>query len=254
MLLPPDFQYNIYSGETDLAYRQDGKGTAKVPGLLFLPGFFSDMTGTKASFLAEKAEACGRVLTRFDYSGHGFSGGRFEEGSIGDWLFDAQAILDNVAEGPQILVGSSMGGWIMLLLAMARPERVKGLVGIAASPDFTEELVWKKLSPTLQKEMRAKGVIYEPSEYEQGGIPYTMRLVEEGRNHLLLNKPIPVRCPVRLIQGMQDEDVPWGWALRIAQQLESKDLCITLVKEGDHRLSRPEDLELLWQEIESIPA
>jgi pimeloyl-ACP methyl ester carboxylesterase len=252
MKLAPDFQYSTLSSEPHLAFRQDGKGK-KQPGLLFLPGFFSDMTGTKASFLAEKCVQSGRVLTRFDYRGHGFSGGVFEESTIGDWLEDAATILEKVAQGPQILVGSSMGGWIMLLLAIRFPARVAGLVGVAVAPDFTEDLLWKQLAPAQQKEMREKGVYYEASEYDELPVPYTWKLVEEGRKHLLLNKPIPYAGPVRLMQGMQDKDVPWGWALRCAEMLESKNMRVTLVKEGDHRLSRPEDLELLWQEIESIP-
>jgi pimeloyl-ACP methyl ester carboxylesterase len=193
------------------------------------------------------------VLTRFDYRGHGFSGGVFEESTIGDWLEDAATILEKVAQGPQILVGSSMGGWIMLLLAIRFPARVAGLVGVAVAPDFTEDLLWKQLAPAQQKEMREKGVYYEASEYDELPVPYTWKLVEEGRKHLLLNKPIPYAGPVRLMQGMQDKDVPWGWALRTAEMLESKNMRVTLVKEGDHRLSRPEDLELLWREIESIP-
>jgi pimeloyl-ACP methyl ester carboxylesterase len=131
---------------------------------------------------------------------------------------------------------------------------VAGIVGIAAAPDFTEELVWKQLNPVQQMEMREKGVIYEPTEYDIEPVPYTWRLVEEGRSHLMLNAPIDIRCPARLIQGMQDKDVPWEWALRTGERLASSDVRITLMKEGDHRLSRPEDLELLWREIESIPS
>ncbi|HVY12350.1 MAG TPA: alpha/beta hydrolase [Alphaproteobacteria bacterium] len=251
MDFPPDFQYSTLEGEPPLAYRQDGKGIAQ-PGLFFLPGFFSNMTGTKASFLAEKAALSGRMLTRLDYRGHGFSQGRFDEGCISDWLEDALAIFDKVTEGPQILVGSSMGGWIMLLLALARPKRVAGLVGLAAAPDFTEDLVWKNLPPARQKEMLQKGVIYETSEYDDSSVPYTLKLIEDGRKHMLLNKPIPVNCPVRLIQGMEDKDVPWGWALRIAEKLQSPDVRVTLLKNSDHRLSAPADLELIWQQIEGL--
>lgn len=233
-----------------LAYRQDG-AESRAAGVMFLSGFFSDMTGTKASFLAEACEKSHRRLTRFDYRGHGLSSGKFVDGCIGDWLDDAIRIFDHVTTGPQILVGSSMGGWIMLLLALARPERVKGLVGIAAAPDFTQELVWQKLTPAQQAEVKEKGVLYEPSEYGDP-LPYTLKLIEDGRKHLLLQGSIPLKMPVRLLQGMKDLDVPWPTAPRIAERLESTDVEVTLLKEGDHRLSKPHELELIREAVESI--
>ncbi len=248
---PPGFQYSMLEGEPALAFRQDGAGIGK-PGMLFLPGFFSNMTGTKAGFLAERCQAAGRVLTRFDYRGHGFSGGRFEDGTIGGWLDDALRVFDAVTKGPQVLVGSSMGGWIMLLLALKRPDRVAGLVGLAPAPDFTEDLLWKKLSAGQREEMQKHGVIHEKSEYEDAVIPLTLRLVEEGRRHCLLDGPMAITCPVRILQGMRDQDVPWGWALRCAESIKGGDVRVTLIKDGDHRLSRPEDLDLLWREIENV--
>lgn len=240
--------------DRSLAYRQDGAaGTSpdSKPGIMFLSGFFSDMTGTKASYLAERCTETGRCFTRFDYRGHGLSSGAFIDGCIGDWLDDAIKVFDAVTRGPQILVGSSMGGWIMLLLALARPERVAGLVGIAAAPDFTEELVWQKLTPAQQQEMQQKGVLYEPSDYGDP-LPYTLKLVEDGRKHLLLNKSIAIHAPTHLLQGMKDNDVPWRLAPRIAEKLASPNVQVTLIKEGDHRLSTPADLQLLWNTILSL--
>ncbi len=249
-----EFQ-TIRFGETRIAYRHDGPSqsaaTPDTPDMVFLPGFFSDMTGSKASFLAARCVASGRRLTRFDYSGHGRSSGRFVDGCIGDWLADAIGVVDRLTSGRLILVGSSMGGWIMLLLALARPHRVAGLVGIAAAPDFTQDLVWDLLTPAQRYEMENAGVLYEPSEYGEP-LPMTMKLVEEGRKHLVLRNPIPITCPVRLIQGKQDKDVPWQTAEKLVRQLQSKDVRLTYVEDGDHSLSRDEDLELLWEQVNSI--
>lgn len=250
------FEYKtVQLNQHTIAYRHDEpvqfQPNPNQPNLLFLPGFFSDMTGSKASFLAARCVADGRRLTRFDYSGHGQSSGKFIDGCIGDWLADAIAVVDTLTTGKLILVGSSMGGWIMLLLALARPERVAGLVGIAAAPDFTQDLVWELLTPTQKHEMQTNGVLYEPSEYGTP-LPYTYKLVEEGRKHLLLRGPIPITCPVRLIQGKLDNDVPWQTAEKLAVQLQSKDVHITYIEDGDHRLSRDADLEILWREVQDI--
>ncbi len=238
-----------------IAYRHDepiGSSTnPDQPNLLFLPGFFSDMTGSKASFLAARCIASGRRLTRFDYSGHGQSSGKFADGCIGDWLNDTIAVVDSLTTGKLIVVGSSMGGWIMLLLALARPERVAGLVGIAAAPDFTQDLVWDMLTPAQKQEMQTNGAIYEPSDYGDP-LPYTLKLVEEGRKHLLLRGPIPITCPVHLIQGKQDKDVPWQVAEKCAARLQSKDVRITYIEDGEHRLSRESDLEVLWNAVQGI--
>lgn len=224
----------------------------KVPGVVFLGGFHSDMNGTKATALASKCHSAGRAFVRFDYTGHGISSGKFEEGTIGRWAADAIAILDNVSEGPQVLVGSSMGGWLMLLVALARPDRVVGLVGVASAPDFTEDLIWNKLSNEARATMTREGLWRRPSEYEEADYPITMRLIEEGRNHLLLDGSIDIRCPVRLIHGEADNDVPWQVSHRLSQALRSDDVTLTLVKGGDHRLSGFVHLERIWMEIEEL--
>jgi pimeloyl-ACP methyl ester carboxylesterase len=222
------------------------------PTVVFLPGFKSDMTGEKATALAQHCAEAGRAMLRFDYSGHGASGGRFEDGTIGRWRDDALAAIDGLTAGQLVLVGSSMGGWIALLTALARPERVAGLIGIAAAPDFTEALMWEAMTFEERARLMQNGVLHQPSQY---GDPYpiTRALIEDGRAHLLLNAPIPLACPVRLLHGQRDPDVPWEMALRIAERLESDDVQITLVKDGDHRLSRPSDLALLRRTLAALP-
>ncbi|MEE9273781.1 MAG: alpha/beta hydrolase, partial [bacterium] len=216
-------------GGHTLAYRASpGKG----PGVIFLGGFLSDMEGTKAAALEERCRAAGRAFVRFDYLGHGASSGRFEEGTIGRWAEDAVAVLDAVAEGPQVLVGSSMGGWIMLLAALARPGRVAGLVGIAAAPDFTEDLMWARFPEEVRERLRGGGTYHLPSEYDENPYPITGRLIEEGRGRLLLRGRIPIVCPVRLIHGMEDADVPSEVSLKLSEALESADVTVTLVKGG----------------------
>lgn len=225
-----------------------------APGVVFLGGFHSDMTGTKATALAAHCRAAGRRFVRFDYTGHGASSGAFEEGTIGGWAEDAVAVLDQVAEGPQVLAGSSMGGWIMCLAALARPERVCGLIGVAAAPDFTEDLIWAVLSEAARRDIAEKGSWTPPSEYDESGYPITMKLIEEGRRHLLLRAPIAIRCPVRLIHGVEDMSVPWEVSRKLMDALESEDVAITLVKGGDHRLSGPADIERLIGTIEALCA
>ena len=216
----------------------------RMPTTVFLPGYMSDMEGTKAleteRFCAEQGLAC----LRLDYSGHGRSGGAFTDGTIGRWTGDVLSLIDRLTDGPLVLVGSSMGGGIMLLVALARPERVIGLLGIAAAPDFTEDLMWDAMMPAEREQLLRDGMLPVPSEY---GDPYpvTAALIKEGRRHLLLRAPIPLRCPVRLLHGQADADVPWETSMRLAQTLESGDVQVTLVKDGDHRLSRPADLRLL---------
>jgi pimeloyl-ACP methyl ester carboxylesterase len=212
------------------------------------------MTGTKALALETHAQAAGLDFLRFDYLGHGASSGRFEDGTIGRWAEDAVAALDALTEGPQILIGSSMGGWIMLLAALARPERVAGLVGVAAAPDFTETLMWQRFSSEIRATMARDGVYYEPSEY--GAEPYaiTMELIVEGRNHLLMDAPIPISCPVRLIHGTADPDVPWQLSLDLMDRLAASDVEVTLVKGGGHRLSGPEDLARLTATVAALSA
>lgn len=213
--------------------------------MVFCGGFKSDMTGTKASALAEACRAQGRAYVRFDYFGHGQSSGDFAAGTIGRWAEDVIAVLDALTDGPQVIVGSSMGGWLMLVAALARPERVRGLIGIAPAADFTEDLMWREMPAAVRDALRRDGVWYRPSEYSDDPYPITLRLIEEGRRHLLLDRTIPLRCPVRLLHGMKDADVPWSQSLKLVAALESSDVTLTLVKEGDHRLSEPGDLARL---------
>ena len=231
-----------------LAYRLS---PGRSPGVIFLGGFASDMTGTKATALGEAARSAGRAFLRFDYRGHGQSEGRFEEATVGDWLTDGLAALDRLTAGPQILVGSSMGGWIALMIAVARPERVKALVGIAAAPDFTERLVRQRLTDAEREILARDGVLSLPSQYGPP-LPITRKLVEEGSRHLMLDRPIPFRGPVRLLHGQRDPDVPWELSLTVAERLETSDVRVVLVKEGDHRLSRPEDIALLLQTVDEL--
>ena len=221
------------------------------PGIVFLGGFGSDMTGTKATALEAAATRRGNAFLRLDYSGHDRSEGRFIDGSVSDWFADALAVFDAMTEGPQIVVGSSMGGWIALLLARARPERVKALVGIAAAPDFTQRLLSSELTESQRQTLLSNGVLYRPSDYGDP-MPITRRLVEDGANHLLLDAQIPFIGPVRLLHGQRDPDVPWQLALRIAERLESDDVRVTLIKDGDHRLSRPQDLALLIGTVDEL--
>ncbi|MBN9561142.1 MAG: alpha/beta hydrolase [Alphaproteobacteria bacterium] len=214
------------------------------PTVVFLPGFKSDMTGDKATMLAGFCAERGQAMLRFDYSGHGASGGRFEDGTISRWREDALAAIDQMAPGRIVLVGSSMGGWLALLAALARPERISALIGIAAAPDFTETLMWEAMTFEERGILMRNGKLLVPSQYGEP-YPVTRALIEDGRAHLLLDKPIPLACPVRLIHGQRDPDVPWELSLRIAEQVSSDDAQVILVKGGDHRLSRPGDLDLL---------
>jgi pimeloyl-ACP methyl ester carboxylesterase len=228
------------------------RSTGKGPGVVFLGGFKSDMTGTKALYLEDWARRNGRAFLRFDYSGHGDSSGNFEDGCIGDWCADARAVIEAQTDGPQILVGSSMGGWISLLLARAMPQRVAGLVTIAAAPDFTEQGFWASFTESQRAELAAKGRVALPSEY--GDEPYviTARLIEEGRAQLVLNQPLPLTFPTRFLQGTADVDVPMDWALRLLDHASGPDLRLTLVKGADHRFSTPECLALVTRAIEEV--
>jgi hypothetical protein len=235
----------------ELAWRRRaGRG----PGVVFLGGFNSDMTGTKAEELSAFCAAENRAFLRFDYSGHGASGGRFEDGTIGRWAEDAACAFDRLTEGPQVLVGSSMGGWMALLLALRRPERVAALVGIAAAPDFTA-LIVETLPAGAREAIAREGVWRRPSEY---GDPYpiTRALLEEGERHMLLRGggSIPISAPVRLLHGQRDPDVPWELSLRVAEAVAGEDVQVVLVKDGDHRLSRPRDLALLRRTLSALLA
>jgi pimeloyl-ACP methyl ester carboxylesterase len=232
-----------------LAYRHVQGG---APGVLFCGGYTSDMTGTKATALKSFCCAEGRAFTRFDYAGHGASSGDFADGTIGGWAKDALAILDRLTAGPMLVVGSSMGGWIMLLVALARPERVRGLVGIAAAPDFTEDLLLAQATPEQRRALADQGYWMQTSAY--GGEPYpvTARFIEEARAHLVLRGPIQLRCPVHLLHGQRDPDVPWQTALRLAERLESEDVTVELIKAGDHRLSTAADLARIKAAIQRL--
>jgi pimeloyl-ACP methyl ester carboxylesterase len=230
--------------------RGDGVGLAwarlagRGPTVVFLSGFKSDMTGSKAETLAAWCAAHGRAMLRFDYSGHGSSGGAFADGTIGRWAADARCVIERLTTGPVVLVGSSMGGWIALLAALAMPGRVAGLVGIAAAPDFTEDLIWQAMAPAERGRLMRDGVLHVPSLYGEP-YPLTRALIEDGRRHLLLGGEVALECPVRLLHGQRDPDVPWETSLRIARAVRSADVRVVLVKDGDHRLSRDSDLALL---------
>jgi len=237
--------------------RPDGTAIAyhltpgKSPGVIFCGGFMSDMTGTKATALEAHCRSVGRAYTRFDYRGHGRSSGAFADGTIGLWADDAVAVLDLSAPEPQILVGSSMGGWIMLLAARARPERVAGLVGIAPAPDFVLRM-WEEFPEAVKRELDATGVYRRPSQYSEEPYTITKALIEDGRRHLVMQDKVPFRGPVRLLHGMLDPDVPWQLSLDLATALESDDVSVTLVKDGDHRLSEPDDIARLLDTVETL--
>lgn len=232
---------------------REGKG----PPVVWLCGFRSDMRGTKVVALDEWARAKGRSFVRFDYSGHGESGGVFEECTISRWLEDTLAVLDRYVPERPILVGSSMGGWLALLatrlLRQSRPERAPlGLVLIAPAVDFTERLMWERFPEEIRQVVEREGVYHRPSAYSDMPYPITRALIEDGRKHLLLGAPIATDCPVHILQGMQDPDVPWQHAMELVEHLPGDCVSMTLIKDGDHRLSRPEDLERLIAAVEAI--
>jgi pimeloyl-ACP methyl ester carboxylesterase len=236
-------------GGRRLAYRRsEGRG----PGVVFLGGFRSDMTGTKAHFLEAWAHARGQAYLRFDYTGHGASSGDFEALGVGDWAHDARDAILRLTEGPQVLVGSSMGGWIALILAGWMPGRIAGLVGIAAAPDFTEDAMWAGFDAGQRRGIMQDGRIELPSEYDEAPYPITRRLIEDGRQNLVLRAPLELPFPVRLLHGTADRDVDTSVALRLLAHATGPDIRLTLVKDADHRFSAPENLELLAETIESI--
>jgi pimeloyl-ACP methyl ester carboxylesterase len=236
-----------------IAYRVTKPAKPAGPtGLTWLGGFKSDMGGTKVTALADWAARERRALLRFDYFGHGQSSGRFINGTIGRWRDDALAAFDALSEGGQVLVGSSMGGWIALLLALARPDRVKALVLIAPAPDFTEALMWAGFSDAAKEALMRDGVYREPSSAGEEDYDISRALIEEGRNHLLLDGAIDLRIPVRVLQGMRDESVPWQHAMRMVERLTSEDVEVHLSKAGDHRLSGADDLARLMRTMGEV--
>jgi len=241
------------SPDRALAYSRlhtQGDG-ANLPGIVFLGGFGSDMTGTKAVWLEGWARERGRAFLRFDYRGHGQSSARFEEGCIGDWADDAYEAVTRLTEGPQILVGSSMGGWIALLLAKRIPERIAGLVGIAPAPDFTESL-WAGLSDAQRAEVEAKGQTEVGSDYSEWPTPLTKRLFEDGRAQRVMTAPLTLPFPVRLLHGTKDVDVPWTVSTDLLEHITCADARLTLLKDGDHRLSGERELSVLGKTVHGI--
>jgi len=237
-------QSNILTGAGGAAIAYD-RVNGSTPGIMFLGGFMSNMQGQKATALEKYCRTNGHAFVRFDYRGHGESSGEFAKGTIGAWLSDALLIFDDCTEGPQILIGSSMGGWIMLLLALARPKKIRGLIGIAAAPDFTEDLLWERFDSTVRAKLEKDGVYYEKSDYGKEPYAITKELIEEGRNHLLLRRKININHPVRLLHGMGDKSVPWTTAFKLSEKISSEDVRIVLIKDGDHSLSRDEDIHCL---------
>lgn len=222
------------------------------PTLVFLSGFASDMQGTKAIFLRDWCAAHGSAMLRLDYSGHGASDGSFADGTIGRWVADARTVIDTVLpEGELILAGSSMGGWIGLLLARALGARVAGFLGIAAAPDFTEDLMKPSLTEAARAALARDGVVMVPNPYGPP-TPMTAALLDDGARHLVLRAPIPIDAPVRLIHGQRDAEVPWQTSLRLAERIAGEDVWVTLIKDGEHRLSRASDLALIGRLLETI--
>ncbi len=222
------------------------------PTVVFCGGFRSDMSGTKAMALEAWCRQQSRGFLRFDYSGHGESSGDFIDGTIGQWCADTLSVIDQSTQGPLVLVGSSMGGWIMLLAALARPTRVAGLLGIASAPDFTEELLWDTMSLAEQQQLMQSGQTELPSDHGDDPVPITWRLVEEGRQHLLLGGSIPMDCPVRLVHSLDDPDVPWEVSLRLLRQIAHDDVHLTLLKDAGHRVSRPTDLSVILDQLNGL--
>jgi pimeloyl-ACP methyl ester carboxylesterase len=238
--------------------RRDGATIAyhvvegRLPTVIFFGGFRSDMTGTKATALDAWARRVGQSYVRFDYSGHGQSGGAFTDGTIGAWLEDSLAVIDAAARGRLVLIGSSMGGWLSLLAAKRLGARVAGWVGIAAAPDFTERLLLANLSPADRAELEGDGRLVRPSQYSPEPTILTRKLIEEGRDHLVLTKPLRLDCPVHLFHGMKDPDVPWELSQRLLNHIESPDIAFTLTRDGDHRLSSPHDIDRLLAVVEAM--
>ncbi len=245
-------------GRVQRLQRPDGNTVAyaktegRAPTIAFLGGFRSDMTGTKAMALEAWARKTGRAYLRFDYLGHGQSSGRFEDGTIGRWLDDSLAAVEALTSGKLVLVGSSMGGWLSLLVARARPERLAGLVLIAAAPDFTERMLLKGLSAEDRVILERDGRLERPSQYSPAPSVFTWKLIEEGRNHLLFDKQLALPCPVHLLHGQSDPDVAWEYSLQIARHLEAPEVIATFIKGGDHRLSTPADIARLIATVEEL--
>ena len=235
-------------GATIAYRRRDGK----TPGVVFLCGFNSDMNGIKAQSLDVFCSARRHAYLRFDYFAHGASSGDFAQATIGRFLADTLNVIDKLTEGKIVLVGSSIGGWMMLLAALARPERIAGLVGLAAAPDATEDLMWQRFPFDLREAIITDGAARIPSKYGEQSYLITRKLIEEGREHLVMRAPLAINCPVRLIHGMDDADVPWQTSLDLSERIAGRDTQVLLVKDGDHRLSRESDLDLLLRTLKPL--
>ncbi|MGE3335787.1 MAG: alpha/beta hydrolase [Rhodospirillaceae bacterium] len=240
------------SDGASISYERQDARDPHNPTVVFLHGLRSDKGGTKAEALTRHAQQHGYGLLRFDMFGHGKSSGRFEDGGISRWVDDAALVLDELTKGPVVLVGSSMGGWVMVKTAMARPARVIGLVGIAVAPDFTEDLMWAGFDASQREALVTAGVVELPSEYDDGPYRISRHLIEDGRRNLVLRDAVDIACPVRLIHGQKDTAVPWETSLRLAARIKGDDVAVHLVKDGDHRLSRPQDLERLCGFVEEL--
>lgn len=236
-------------GTQHIAYRrQAGDG----PGVVFCGGFRSDMTGTKAQALADWAAQENRAYTRFDYFGHGASSGDFTDGTMSYWRGDIAHVLDHLCDAPQVLVGSSFGGWLSLMAALDRPEKVAALVLIAPAVDMTERLMWARFSDAARTTLMQDGIYYDPSDYDPQGYPITRALIEDGRAHLMLDKPIQINLPLRILHGQKDDAVPWELSLQLAAQLTGTDVEMHFIKHGDHRLSERHEIDRLIQLIDSL--
>lgn len=256
---PLFWQYETPEGALRLAYlsRDASAAGAGKPGIVWMGGFKSDMRSTKAARLDALAAATGRSCLRYDYAGHGESEGAFEDGTIGQWAAQSLAIVRALTSGPQIVVGSSMGGWIALLVArelakLGESDRLAGLVLIAPAVDFTEALMWPQLSAAARRDIETKGFWLRPTPYAPDPYPITRALIEDGRRHLLFDGEIHANCPVHILQGMQDPDVPWRHALTLVEHLAGDPCTLTLIKDGDHRLSREEDIARLLAAVEAV--
>ena len=249
------FVNNTNLSPSMLARKEGGKIayefiSGKSPGIIFLPGLKSDMNGEKATAIRSFCAQKGYSFLRFDYRGHGSSSGSFEEHTIGDWLEDCLFVLDNLTRGPQVLVGSSMGGWLMLLVTLLRPNRITALLGLAVAPDFTEHLIWKKLNLEQKKQIEREGFIDLPNCYDPlQPFRITYNLIKEARNHLILSKNIPIDIPVVLFHGLNDKDVPFSFSNQLLEKLESDEVDVTIIKSGDHRLSREVDIQRIIQTL-----
>lgn len=250
-------KFFIRPGKPDLAYVfSPAQGSGEdLPPVIFLGGYRSDMNGTKALYLEGQCRVRGRAFLRFDYAGHGLSGGAFNDGCISDWAADAAAVMDAFIDRPCIMIGSSMGGWIALLLARAdmhsKARKIKAVIGIAAAPDFTRA-IYARLSPAQIDEMNARGIVSIPNHYSDTPYSFTRKIYEDGENNILLDKINRINFPLRLLQGKQDQDVPWQTAPAIAGAFQGPDTKIIYIDDGDHRLSRPQDLKVLDDLIVSV--